>query len=480
MRRTAEVFLLLGLLAPSSSAWAISGVQVGNCWTDYDGTNYCGDSGSSSSSYDSGYSYDYSGYSALGEAMGQAGAQLGEALIGAWADSIMENARREAERTAALENNKQGNIYFKNGDYATAISYYESALQTLPNDRVIQKNLSRARGLLYNDQGVALHDRGDYADAIARYRQALEHQPEDLAIRGNLTRAEKQIAREKLAGEARALQARTDQIKLELLPSLEELFGDLGPGPGETVQTGGGMTFLTLADAGSTAAPADFEPLDFEIPEDLRDAPAPQNPRSLPIEPMPDARVKDPGLEVLEPGGVPLDGKPLASEQLRSAEYHGRQALKMGNTGAKIEAGKIFDSSEGSYQGGLEPVQLKYTGMGKEALPIPEARRADPALEPLAAEWMQTDRAHRAVETQLEQLEAKGAKTSQDYVEMARVKQELTKIENEKHFIRFRIDEKLREPPAAPETTVPAPKRPPVAVPEPPAPKGDDEYVLVE
>ena len=480
------------LLGRMPAAFALDGVYQG-CWTDYAGNNYCEEPSYDSSSYSSSVPDYYGASGSLGDAAGR----LGEAVAGVWAAAAARQAELAALRRQALANNEQGNIYYKNGDYDNAIAYYLAAMETLPNDSVILANLRRAQGHQLNDRASAAHDQGDYQGAIALYKQALEFSPEDIGIRRNLTRAEKSVAREKLQGEAERRRQQTEKIKLELLPSISEIFSDLAPPA--TVADAGGLGFEAISAPGAADAPApDTGGLDFEIPaaetagtdgfdgEDfsgLRDAPrnVPEaGKRELPIAPMPSALIENPGLEAEEKmPGANLGRAPTAGEQLKSAAFHGGQTFREGESAAYADAKNIFDQSDGAHKGGLDAVSIDYAGMGKEALPIPEERLGDSSLKPLAEAWNQKDRSHRQAEEKLKKFESKEDKTPQDFVEIAKARQEITVIESEKQVLKIKIDDAIQKP--APEKAV-LPKKP-----EPPPPvlgkpkkKGNDEFIMVE
>lgn len=482
-------FLILGRMPPAA---ALEGVYQG-CWTDHAGNNYCEEPSYDSSSYSSSVPDYYGASGSLGDAAGR----LGEAVASAWAAAAARQAELAVLRRQALANNEQGNIYYKNGDYDNAIAYYLAAMETLPNDSVILANLRRAQGHQLNDRASAAHDQGDYQNAIALYTQALEFSPEDLDIRRNLTRAEKSVAREKLQGEAERRRQQTEKIKLELLPSISEIFSDLAP-PVTVAEAGaGGLTFEGFSAPASEGIPETGE-LNFETPapaagsiegfeeedfSDLRDVPGnltEAGQPELPIDAMPRAFIENPDLkEKEEMPGVNLGRAPTAGEQLKSAAFHGGKTFREGKSAAYEDAQNIFDQSDGAHKGGLDAVSIDYAGMGKEALPIPEERLGDSSLKPLAEAWNQKDRSHRQAGEKLKQLESKEDKTPQDFVEIAKARQEITVIESEKQVLKIKIDDAIQKPDPVKAVRPKKPEPPPPML-EKPKKKGNDEFIMVE
>ena len=167
-----------------SPAFAMDGVRAGDCWTDYDGTNHCGDSSSSSST---GYVYTY-GYTNGTQSSGPSWADRAEA----------RRLQQEANALAAVQQeavrlNQIGIDYANKGDWQNALSYYEQAHATNPSDPVIANNVQMARGTGFNEAGIAAYTREDYAAAVEAYQQALNLKPDSQVIRDNLADAQNQL-----------------------------------------------------------------------------------------------------------------------------------------------------------------------------------------------------------------------------------------------------------------------------------------------
>jgi len=179
MRRFGLLVIGAALAFTAPARAEMGGVYQG-CWTDYEGNNHCGDAPSGSSSY--GGSYDAAAY---------AGAeQLGEAL-GLLAAQALENMAIAAQ---GYEINARGNQLAARGDFESAIAAYQQALQYVPNDAIVLRNLRRAQAGLHLARGRVHHKQGDLESALAEYREALAHDPANRAAHQYVRLAEQRQA----------------------------------------------------------------------------------------------------------------------------------------------------------------------------------------------------------------------------------------------------------------------------------------------
>ena len=206
-RILAAVFVAFIFL--SRPAGALDGGRVGDCWTDYDGTNHCGessggayqrsttydDSYTSSASSDSGYGWTYTyGYTNSASRVSAAAS---------WAERVeAARERREMEAEAqrqreAVRLNDIGNDFFKKEDFAHAIDYYQKALSIRPADGQITANLRKAKGSLLNLEGNEYYDASYFEKAVESYEEALAFKPDSQVIRENLEQARNLLANQK-------------------------------------------------------------------------------------------------------------------------------------------------------------------------------------------------------------------------------------------------------------------------------------------
>ncbi|PIW64548.1 MAG: hypothetical protein COW12_05750 [Candidatus Omnitrophica bacterium CG12_big_fil_rev_8_21_14_0_65_45_16] len=393
---------------------------------------------SSSSSYDTSYGGSY-----ISPALEASMANLGQSMGEFFAAAAAAQARAAAQRQQGLSFNKTGNAYFENGDWTNAISYYETALQYIPNDLTVQRNLRRARANLLNQQGVALHDRGDYAGAIKLYQQALSINPENTTIRSNLRLAEQTAGRETLLREETLLKEKMDREKLKLLPSIFEIFSDMEPPANEPLA------------------------LDFEEMSELRDSPAEVKTPPVPIEPMPRGNLDiDPDLTKNPKTPWAPGGSTKALDQLGAAFGNASEVPALSETGAGHRASLVFDTqAPARLSVQLPGVPVNFEGVeiqGGAGLPdITEKEMNNPALKPFVKEWQANDLKMRTAQTQLDLLNEKPNKTSADFMAIAKTKQDLTQAENKINFIRYQIKKQLQQPPEVPALPAPAIKKEP-------------------
>lgn len=107
------------------------------------------------------------------------------------ADAYFRKALQYAARDARAIYRLMGDSYERRGDFATAISHYQKALETNPVDREIQEALAQC----HNNRGVKLRNARRWDDAIDAYNRALALTPTLAVARSNLIDALLQRAR---------------------------------------------------------------------------------------------------------------------------------------------------------------------------------------------------------------------------------------------------------------------------------------------
>lgn len=162
--------------------------------------------------------------------------------------------KTDKRKEAAYDLNQKGNEAYSKGDWATAVEYYERALDKSPDDSVIQQNLSNARAQLaiqiakekdatataQNDLGVEAYKKGDWATAEAYFLRALEYSPNDSVIRRNLSNARDEIAalearertaKEKAEREEAERQAQNKAAAVDMQRSLQDVVQSMKAAP---------------------------------------------------------------------------------------------------------------------------------------------------------------------------------------------------------------------------------------------------------
>ena len=125
--------------------------------------------------------WTYNAWVAAGMPRG-GGGNNGGGYSGPSAEQIAEQQREQA----AQQQDKQGLKAFNLGDYETAISDFQKALQNLPNDSAIQKHLADAQQAQTDEKNFqtkkAAHDAAHDADQGGLARPVGSEQGEDLAL----------------------------------------------------------------------------------------------------------------------------------------------------------------------------------------------------------------------------------------------------------------------------------------------------------
>ena len=98
------------------------------------------------------------------------------------ADAYFQKALQYAARDASAVYRLMGDSYEKRGDFATAISHYQEALEINPVDREIQDALAQC----HNNHGVELRGAKRWDDAITAYKRALALTPTLAIAHSNL------------------------------------------------------------------------------------------------------------------------------------------------------------------------------------------------------------------------------------------------------------------------------------------------------
>lgn len=114
---------------------------------------------------------------------------------GLWRDTLSKN------KSAWIAHNNLGNIVFKQGNYALAVSHYEEVVRLTPNNPEA-----------YNNLGLALFAMGDHSEAIRNYTEALRLDPHfaDAQLNwGNVLAAQKDY-REAIGHYALAMRLKPD------------------------------------------------------------------------------------------------------------------------------------------------------------------------------------------------------------------------------------------------------------------------------
>ena len=300
--------------------------------------------------------------------------------------------RQQQRQQQASAINDQGNVYYSNKDYATSIKYYERALRINPNDSVIANNLRKARGSLINQEGIALANEGKYREALEKYKAAYRIKPESKGIRKNLEHAQGVVNswdKTEQYQKQRTLNAATFSRNIsELSNNLEPkkstaTFGD---------KTGG----LSLM---------------------------------------------GPKVDLSKPAAIKTGATKTAAEQARSAGVHGESALNAKSAeGMKREASMVFDTP-GTYQGTIEPPELKGVPVAERSDPFIAVSHRTPEITRLVEKRTEIRAKRKELEKDLQTLKEN---PRQDTVRIAKIKQEITNIENEEHFLNFSIKETLK------------------------------------
>lgn len=343
-------------LAWSPSVCALEGTRVGDCWTDNDGTNHCGDSGSSSSGSSYGWTYTYGYTGASAQAYDDWAARMQAAREARQLRAEYE--AQQAVRRQALQLNDLGIQASKNGDFAQAADYYERAHNIDPSDPVILDNLNSARGSQHNEDGNRLYEAGDFEAAAKAYERALELKPQSDVIRGNLEDARRQLEYQREAAAKRdAAQEQMRKAKGRIQSQLSAFQSELSAPP----VPGGGLSFKGGEGAGGQGRPGGDD--DGLHPLAFKNMKPPQ-----------------PALEQEE--SRPSGGSRGAWEQLKSVWFHGRQAVRaQSDEEASAQARAGFDTS-GVPGSAVDPgAATDVPGIRGDA-PIPASGPAAPA-EPL-------------------------------------------------------------------------------------------------
>jgi hypothetical protein len=217
MRRFALLVIGIAFSFVASARAEMDGVYQG-CWTDYEGHNHCGDAPSGGSSGGGGYdSAAYAGAEVLGQALGLMAAQAIQGM---------------AVAAQGYEINAQGNRLVASGDFEGAISAYQQALQFVPNDPTVLRNLHRAQAGLHLARGRAYHEQGDLESALAEYREALGYDPANRAVHQLVRLAEQKQAYAKVRQREAIERAQMAAAAQELRASALTLARSLRPAPG--------------------------------------------------------------------------------------------------------------------------------------------------------------------------------------------------------------------------------------------------------
>ncbi|MDE0043190.1 MAG: tetratricopeptide repeat protein, partial [Candidatus Poribacteria bacterium] len=100
----------------------------------------------------------------------------------AQADAYFRKALQFAARDASAVYRLMGDSYERRGDFSTAISYYEKALEANPVNREVQDALAQC----HNNHGVKLRNTGRWDEAINAYNRAIALAPTLAVARSNL------------------------------------------------------------------------------------------------------------------------------------------------------------------------------------------------------------------------------------------------------------------------------------------------------
>jgi tetratricopeptide (TPR) repeat protein len=101
--------------------------------------------------------------------------------------------------TTATSYNNTGSVYYRSGDYAKALEYYQKDLAI--KEEVLGKNhpntvkVSGSIAKAYNNRGFAYDEKGDYDQAITDFEMVVKLAPNDDEYREYLERAKAEKAR---------------------------------------------------------------------------------------------------------------------------------------------------------------------------------------------------------------------------------------------------------------------------------------------
>lgn len=282
--------------------------------------------------------------------------------------SAVAEKKRQAVRQA-YELNRQAIKAADGGDWTTALTYFQQAVQNDPGKPAYANNLRMARqNIAYgqNDQGRSAAQKGDWATALNYFEQAAQTDPAEPAYADNITLAQRKIQEQ----QNRAVAARVQQ------------------------------NVNTIAEDVKNSKPAgDLDLSDLSTTEDAFGTKK-SNPKLTPAEAQKgEGRGTDPG------------------KQLKSAERHSRDAQAPGNDSDKETARKGFDTP-GTESGNLVyPDKAKHRQAAPTALDrqIPGGAKDDPQIRQMQA-WYRSLDAKKAEKEKMIAEIMEQQKTSKDPV----------------------------------------------------------------
>ncbi|HEX8925290.1 MAG TPA: hypothetical protein VF786_05830 [Terriglobales bacterium] len=127
-----------------------------------------------------------------------------------------------------------------------------------------------------------------------------------------------------------------------------------------------------------------------------------------------------------------------AAREATSAGFHGNiAATSSSSEGAKLEASKVFDQ-KGKDVGGIKGSAVIAKAPSDPVVP---AGKRTPAIAKLESQRTEERKKLAALEEKKKAIDPK-----KDPVALAKVKQDISNVENQVHYINFRIDEQLKMP----------------------------------
>jgi multimeric flavodoxin WrbA/tetratricopeptide (TPR) repeat protein len=223
----AMLLACLSLFCPHSFA---GGAGPTGWWTDSEGHNHYGSPPSESSggsSSGSSYSADY------------AAASMATQFVTSFISNMQAQMQQNAQNSVAMNN--QAVVYHNQGDYDSAISYYEEALRLNPYDRTIADNLAKARAARADKLAKEAIANFDKAAAAKYLREYLSYQ-DDPEARAKLAEIEKDLDFDR---QLRERDDRLKEAKTRVDQAVSDLAGKLGVTPAVNAgQDASGLEFI--------------------------------------------------------------------------------------------------------------------------------------------------------------------------------------------------------------------------------------------
>ena len=329
---------------------------------------------------------------------------------------------RNAYLKAVSYGSKNPKIFSKLANMHSHFEDYEKAVHTAKRGLVLDGNLAS----LHHQLGYALEQLYRYDESEEPIRKALELKPENQYYMSDMINL---LVRQSKIEEAEMM-----------LESLKQLYPD-GSNTSYYIQRIGIIREEQREKA--MAEQAAIEASSSETEGELNHLVQDETPQNVALQTSTATlgMKKNTGFAADMTGQTTIDqeGKESVGEQLKSVNFHSNYALKRNSDeGAKSEASIGFDN-EGSDQGEIKPLDLTGVPAYEHDPQIPKEHRTPEVVELVKKRTeIRTKRIQR--EKELVTLQES---TEKDVVLIAKIKMEISNIENEEHFLNFSITEKI-------------------------------------